>query len=299
MKKQVQVEFQSTKVLGPNGEVIPGTLDDIIKSIKAVTDSHDFVENSLTYNRVLGPKVKGLLASACAVTIELVKRGPENNGIDKDAHNLLIAKTRSFGKKNGTVNKLLRELAEERAKAEKEAPVDPTKPLSDEEEAKLLSEPKPLDPNTHKTDVTTTDGGMFTFDKVNYKVTLHFNDGTVKEIDMVPKGSWRETALLWLVRAWNYVCEKTKKAGSAIGGFFSRLNPFKIKKDTPIPDDYDENGNPIFSTNPPIAKGEEKTVEPQTPPAETAVDAKAEDKKPDTGKVDTTKPNDSAVVATT
>lgn len=287
--KKVEMRLETTQVLGPDKELIPASLEDVISKIKVQTEKRDFVENSTNYNRISGPLVKGLLQSACLITIKLIEKGAENGGIDSDKYNLLTCNTRSFKTKNGLVNKLLKELAEERLKAEQEKPIDPEKPISDEEAAKLLSKPKPLDENTHKVDITTTDGGTFTFDKVNYKITLHFTDKTMapKVIDLTPKGSWRETALNWLVSAWNYVATKVKGAGTAIGNFFSRLNPFKVKDDTPVPDDYDEHGNPIYAENPPIAKGTET-------PAET----KAEDAKPDTGKVDQTKPNDKSVVAT-
>ena len=297
--KTVAVKLQTTKVLGPNNEIIEASLDDMIKSIRLATEKRDFVEGGTNFTRTIRPTVKGILQSACIATIELLQKGKDNGGIDTDKYNLLTSNTRSFKTKNGIINKILKELAAERLLEEQKKPVEPEKPLSAEEEAKLISEPKPHDENTHSVDVTTTDGGTFTFDKVNYKLTLHFTDKTMapKVIDLTPKGSWRETALNWLVSAYNYVRDKTVSAGKAIGRFFSRLNPFKIKDDTPIPDDYDENGNPIFADKPPIAKGEEK-------PEVKADEAKVEEPTPqetnaeDTGTADQTKPDDKSVVAT-
>lgn len=251
--KETYREIQTTKVLGPNQEIIPESLDDIIKNIKEMVFQRDFVEGSKVFINVR-PAVKGMLNSACLATTELLNKGSANGGIDTDKYNLLTAKTKSFNNKNGVVNKMLAELAEERLLAEQTKPQDENaEPLSDEEKAKLLAEPTE-DVDTHKADITTKDDGRFTFDKKNFKLTLHFNDGTTRELTLAPEGTWRNTALNWICKFFKSIKDGVVKTAKTIGGFFSRLNPFKLKKDERVPTGWDEEGNPIYDPVPPKEK---------------------------------------------
>ena len=158
MKNQKAHKVQTSKVIGPNGEVIPETLDDIIKQIKKAVLDRNYVPGSRAYQTNL-PIVKAYLQSSCLCTIELIKRGKEEGGLDEDKYNLLTAKTKVFGTKNDHVNEILTELAEERAQdvknmVELEMDDNPENPLSDEEQAKLIAEPT-ADPDTHKVHITT------------------------------------------------------------------------------------------------------------------------------------------------
>ncbi len=259
--KTVQKEIQTTAVLGPNGEVIEASLDDIIKNTKELVFKREFVVGSKQF-KVEGPIVKGMLESACKATIELINRGAANGGIDTDKYNLLNAKTKVFNNKNGIINDMLAELAAERKAAEQAKPqTEDTPPLSEEEKAKLLAEPTE-DADTHKAVVTTTDDGRFTFDKKNFKLTLHFNDGTTRELTLAPEGTWRNTALNWLCTFFKSIKDGVVKTAKSIGGFFSRLNPFKLKKDDRVPTGFDERGNPLYETE---AEKPPTTVNNQAP----------------------------------
>ena len=51
MKNQQRaVKVQTSKVVGPNGEVIPATLDDLVKQIKKAILHKEYVPGSKTYN---------------------------------------------------------------------------------------------------------------------------------------------------------------------------------------------------------------------------------------------------------
>ena len=77
MKNQQRaVKVQTSKVIGPNGEVIPATLDDLVKQIKKAILHKEYVPGSKTYNANY-PIVRGYLQSACLCTIELINRGAE------------------------------------------------------------------------------------------------------------------------------------------------------------------------------------------------------------------------------
>ena len=89
MKNQQRaVKVQTSKVVGPNGEVIPATLDDLVKQIKKAILHKEYVPGSKTYNANY-PIVRGYLQSACLCTIELINRGAENGGIDTDKYQII------------------------------------------------------------------------------------------------------------------------------------------------------------------------------------------------------------------
>lgn len=249
----------TTEVLGPSGEIIPASIDDIVKTIQEMVTEKGFVLNSAIYRKT-APLVEAYLDSACQATVLLLQKGAGNGGIDSDKYNLLDCKATDFGAKNGIVNNMLTRLAKKRkaaddAKAAKAlAEGKEVEPLSMEEKAKLVAEPIKDNAPSEKADITTTDGGRFVFDKVNYKITLYFTDGTTKELSMAPQGTWRNTALNWIVAFCRGVKQKVVKAAKAVSGFFGRLNPFKVKADDRIPTSFDEFGNPIYAPEiaPPI-----------------------------------------------
>lgn len=223
--QQALLKITTTNVLGKNDEIIPESLDDIIKNVKKMIYDRNFVVGSKYYKEKL-PIVKGILQGACLATIELVKRGEANNGIDTDKYGLLNAQATTFGKYNDFVNKLLVDLAEERKQDQKnltELGLDESDlPLSDEEQVKLIAEPT-SDTTTHNVDVETKDGGRFTFDKINYSCTIHFKDGSTKTIALVPQGSWRATALEWLKEFFEAVKVGLVKAFDIISSPFKSL----------------------------------------------------------------------------
>ena len=62
MKNQQRaVKVQTSKVIGPNGEVIPATLDDLVKQIKKAILHKEYVPGSKTYNAVKSFQSKNLL----------------------------------------------------------------------------------------------------------------------------------------------------------------------------------------------------------------------------------------------
>lgn len=230
MKNQKAIKVQTSKVLGPNGEVIPATLDDIIKQVKKVILDRNYVIGSKTYQTNF-PIVKGYLQSACLCTIELIKRGAEKGGLDEDKYNLLTAKTKSFGTKNDHINGILAELAEERAqdakdKVDLDMDDNPENPITDEEEAKLLAEPT-ADPDTHVVDITTKDGGELKFDKQSGEITIKNEDGTTQTVTMSKLETWRKTAMAWISAFIENLKTKAGKAVEAVSDFLSKINPFK------------------------------------------------------------------------
>lgn len=230
MKKQA-IKVQTSNILGPNGEVIPGTLEDIIVKVKKIVLDRNFVPGSKTY-QANHPLVKGYLHSACMCTTELVQRGAEKGGLDVDKYNLLTSKTKDFGTKNDYVNEVLAEIAIEMAQDDKdrvELKMDenPEEPITATEQAKLLSEPTE-DEDTHVTRIVTKDGGIVDVDKANNKLTVQYTDGTSITMDMVKLETWRQTAMNWL-RGFFSSCKKNVVAAvSTVGSFFSKLNPLKL-----------------------------------------------------------------------
>lgn len=230
MKNQKAHKVQTSKVLGPNGEVIPETLDDIIKQIKKAVLDRNYVPGSKAYQTNL-PIVKAYLQSSCLCTIELIKRGKEEGGLDEDKYNLLTAKTKVFGTKNDHVNEILTELAEERAQdvknmVELEMDDNPENPLSDEEQAKLIAEPT-ADPDTHKVHITTKDGGEMVFNKQSGEITVKNEDGTVQTATMSKLESWRKTAMAWLTVFFKRIKDSVTDAKDTVVNLLQKINPFK------------------------------------------------------------------------
>ena len=231
MKPQQQaVKIQTSKVLGPKGEVIPATLDDLVKQIKKAILHKEYVVGSKTYNANY-PIVRGYLQSACLCTIELLQRGLENNGLDTDRYLLLTAATKSFGTKNAHINEILKDLAEERAQDTKdkfdlEMDDNPEDPLSDEERAKLLAEPTG-DKDTHEVQITTKDGGDLKINKQEGTVTVKNIDGTEQTANIPKLETWRKTATAWIKAFFEHFKNRVGSTVETITNFLSNLNPFK------------------------------------------------------------------------
>lgn len=231
MKPQQQaVRVQTSKVLGPNGEVIPATLEDLVKQIKKAILHKEYVPGSKTYNANY-PIVRGYLQSACLCTIELVNRGEDKGGLDVDKYSLLTASTKSFGTKNTHVNEILKELAEERAqdtkdKHELDMDDNPDEPISEEEKAKLLAEPT-ADTDTHAVKITTKDGGEIHIDKQQGSVTVKNTDGTTQTAAITRLESWRKTATAWLRAFYEHFKTRLGSTIDTVTNFLSNLNPFK------------------------------------------------------------------------
>ena len=231
MKNQQRaVKVQTSKVVGPNGEVIPTTLDDLVKQIKKAILHKEYVPGSKTYNANY-PIVRGYLQSACLCTIELINRGAENGGIDTDKYSLLTATTKSFGTKNSHINEILADLAEERDqdvkdKFELEMDDNPENPISDEQHAKLLAEPT-ADKDTHVVNITTKDGGEIEVNKQEGKVTVKNTDGTTQTATMSKLETWRKTATAWITAFITHFKSRVSTTVDTITSFLSNLNPFK------------------------------------------------------------------------
>ena len=200
--KVVTVQAQTTKVFGPNGELIEASLDDMIKNARKITLERNFIPGSAVYNTLFAT-LKATLNSACLCTIELLKVGASGGGIDVDKYQLLSGTTKSFGQKNDMVNAILLELADERLQDQKdrfELDMDDDKenPLTDSERAILLAEPT-KDADTQKATITTKDGFKWNFDKVGYTISfIGAKTGEPVVVSLAPEGSWRNTALKWI-----------------------------------------------------------------------------------------------------
>ena len=231
MKNQTRsAKVQTSKVLGPNGEVIPATLDDIIKQVKKAILDKNYVPGSQVY-KANYPVVKAFLQSACLCTVELISRGAENGGLDSDKYLLLTANTKSFGTKNDHINDILAEIAEEKeqdAKDKFELDMDEDKdnPITAEQHAKLIAEPT-ADKDTHVVDITTKDGGELSVNKQTGEVTVKNEDGTTQTATMSKLETWRKTATAWIKAFCENFKNRLDSTITTISNFLSNINPFK------------------------------------------------------------------------
>ena len=233
--------IQTSNILGKNGEVIPETLDDIVAKIKKGVNERGYKVPKSKIRLSNEPIIRGYLESACLCTIELIQRGAANGGLDEDKYNLLTAQSKDFGHMNGHVNGILAQLAEERAVAAGEHDNNPDEPITEEEQAKLISEPT-ADEVTHQVRITTKDGGEVDVDKINNTVTILYNDGTTQTIDLVKMETWRQTAMAWLQKFFAACKKKVTTAVVTVGSFFSKLNPLKLFSKQELPVEVDDNG---------------------------------------------------------
>ena len=277
MKNTTVRKIQTTKVLGPKGEVIPATLDDLVKQIRTIVSDKNFIKNSRTYNNAKGG-VEALLISAYRVTTYLVNLGAEKGGLDSDKYNILTAKTSSFGNKSALVNELILSIQKEAADGMKDLENLPElkdtkiteegeeEPLEADQKAKLLAEPvtekevqesrDPEQDNSELPDpfeqayadnvveIIVKDGGRLIVDKTNGEAEIFLLDGTSKVFKIVQEKNWRTTALNWLRRAFRAV----KKAAVKVAKVLNPFNWFKKKEEKPtsIPVQYPQNGEPFY-----------------------------------------------------
>lgn len=249
-KKPTKIELQVTKLFTQHEDgtitVTVESLDDAVRNTQKITNQKNFVPGNAIYNEGVNI-LKQYLHACCDITHQLIKDGE----LESDKYNLLNAKTKSFGKQNKLVNTLLTELKQERLEAaRKQREENPESeeaqaPFSEEQVSNIIAEPDPEDPETHTVEEETKDGGWFGFNKINYTVRVRLMNGTYKEFQMIPEGSWRDTAIKWLQRMWagfkkivksgaDKVVEVTKDTGSAIskgwGNALTRIRSWTGKK---------------------------------------------------------------------